>query len=382
MKNISLLLLLFPMLWALAACSSGKQLYDKGNYYQSVTQSVDRLRRSPDHKKSRQVLAESYPLAVGYYTDQINRLNSSADRFKYSKITNIYATLNSMYENIQRCPGALAVVQPRDFHPEYDRSRQLAAEEQYNAGMEALDQSIDLGDRRLARTAYQHFESAGQYVPGYRDIANRLDDARYYATLKVRVEQAPVPTLQYQLSVQFFQDQIEQYLFNFRDNDFVRFYASSDPALEHPDQILVIQLEDFVVGQTNNLQKTQEVSRDSVVMGQVKLESGKNADVYGTVKAAYTENRSEIISRGLMSMRIIDARSNTVVLHEKFPGQFSWFTQWGSFNGDERALSQEQVRITKQRPIPPPPPQELFIEFCKPIYGQWQTAVRNYYRNM
>jgi hypothetical protein len=381
MKITSLFSMLFA-LWLLSGCSSGKQSYEKGNYYQSVTQAVDRLRKNPDHKKSRMVLAESYPLAVRYYTDQIDRLRNSGDPFKNSRMTDIYATLNSLYEDIQRSPGAMAAVQPQSFHGEYERHRQQAAEEQYAAGATALDQSVNTGDRQLAKTAFQHFANADRYVPGFRDVATQLDDARYFATLKVRVEQVPVPTLQYQISVQFFQDQIEQFLFNYRENEFVRFFPANDQSLEHPDQILVIQLEDFVVGQTNNLQKIQEVSRDSVVLGQVKLESGQSTNVYGTVKASFTENRSEVISKGLMSMRIIDSRSNSVTLHEKFPGQFTWFTQWGNYNGDERALTDEQIRITKQRPIPPPPPQELFIEFCKPIYSQWQGAVRSYYRNM
>ena len=81
-------------------------------------------------------------------------------------------------------------------------------------------------------------------------------------------------------------------------------------------------------------------------------------------------------------MRIMDTKSNTVVLHDKFPGEFVWINQWGSFNGDERALTREQLQIANQQPMQPPPPQNLFIEFCKPIYTQVTSKIRGYYHNL
>ncbi len=378
MKQISYFLMACSAL-IYFGCSSGKKSYEQGDYIQSVMQSVDRLRKNPDHKKSREVLAQAYPLAVKYYNSQIDRYKMSNDRFKNGEIVDTYRVLNQMSQDIQRCPGALSVIpNPYDYYSEINQYAKQAAAERYTAGEEAMR----LNTRQDAKIAYGHFIKADEYSPGYLDVRDKIDEAKYYATLKVRVEQVPVPTLQYQLSVQFFQDQVEQFLFNYHDNEFVRFFSDKDESLKNPDQILVFQLDDFVVGQTNNLQKTTEVSKDSVVMGQVKLENGQSANVYGTVKAKFTENRSEIISKGLLSMRIIDSASNTIVFHEKFPGQFVWASVWGNFNGDERALTPEEIKISNQRPVPPPPPQDLFIEFCKPIYSQIQSKVFGYYRGM
>jgi hypothetical protein len=133
---------------------------------------------------------------------------------------------------------------------------------------------------------------------------------------------------------------------------------------------------------TNQFEKTEALEKDSIVVGQVEMRDGKKQNVYGTVKAKYTEHRREIISKGMVSMKIIDAYSNTVVLHEKFPGEFVWASVWASFNGDERALTKEQIRLTTQKPLPPPPPQDLFVEFCRPIYAQVQSAVRRFYNSI
>lgn len=50
------------------------------------------------------------------------------------------------------------------------------------------------------------------------------------------------------------------------------------------------------------------------------------------------------------------------------------------FNGDERELSPEQMRLTKLKEQVPPPPQDLFIEFTKPIYNQITTKIRDFYK--
>lgn len=386
----------------------------------------------------------AYPLAVEQFLGEVNRMKHSEDRFKNGRIYDSYKLLSNMYDEIRRCPGALEVIpNPQDYYSQLKYHAREAAAERYNAG----EQALALGSRPYAIEAYDHFIQANLYEPGFMDVNNKIEDALYHATLKVLVEQVPVPTMQAGLSAQFFQDQIEQFLFNYQDNPFIRFYSTKDQNLREPDQILVLQFDDFVVGQTNNLERIYETSKDSVVIaripkssvqtqssveqkvvichsppgnpenkqtievgisalqahldhgdkigpcegdagqitasrGSVSVPQEEYMNVYATVKATFRENTREVISRGLLSLRIVDARSNTVVLHDKFPGEFVWINQWGSFNGDERALTAKQLEIANHQPMQPPPPQVLFIEFCKPIYGQVTSRVRGYYHNL
>jgi hypothetical protein len=385
----------------------------------------------------------AYPLAVDQFLGEVNRMKSGQDRFKNGKIVDAYKMLNNMHDEIRRCPAALEVIpNPEDFYSQLKYHAQEAAAERYTAGEEALK----MGGRQYAIEAYDHFVQSDLYLPGYLDVKNKIEEALYYATLKVLVEQVPVPTMQAGLSAQFFQDQVEQFLFNYQENPFIRFYSTKDQNLKDPDQILVLQFDDFVVGQVNNNERIIETSKDSVVIAKIPKSSVSTPtpeekkvvichsppgnpnskqtievavsalqahidhgdkigpcdgdagslsasssvsvpkeeyiNVYGTVKATFRENTREVISRGLLSMRIMDAKSNTVVFHEKFPGEFIWINQWGNFNGDERALTPEQLRIAEQQPMQPPPPQNLFIEFCRPIYGQVTSKVMSYYHNL
>lgn len=367
---------LFVLTLVLAGCTSGKKAFQRGDYYQSTLQAIERLRKNPNHKKSRMVLEKSYPLAVQYYTDQISNLRQTNDQFRNGEIVDNYRVLNQLYEEIQRCPGALkAIPQPSKFYDEALTYSRLAAEERYQSGLAKLK----TGSREDAKDAYYDFVKANDYTPSYKDVKNKMAQAHEQATLKVLFDQIPVPTVQYQLSVGFFQDQVEQYLTNFSTNEFIRFIRADDKSNIQPDQIMVIGFDDFAVGNTNNYQNSKEIQKDSVVVGTVKMSDGRQQNVIGSVKATYTEYKREIISKGLVSMRIMNAANNQVLLSQKFPGEFDWVSLWASFNGDERALTDQQINRTKMKPMDPPPPQELFVQFCKPIYDQLTGTVRNYY---
>ena len=106
--------------------------------------------------------------------------------------------------------------------------------------------------------------------------------------------------------------------------------------------------------------------------------------LFQTVFDIYADpSRVTLYTSGLLSPSVhIISFPVDPTLYEKFPGEFVWVNKWGSFNGDERALTREQINIANQRPMQPPPPQNLFIEFCKPIYGQMRSKVESYYSNL
>jgi hypothetical protein len=141
------------------------------------------------------------------------------------------------------------------------------------------------------------------------------------------------------------------------------------------DHLLSLSFDDFVVGQTYVKERIQDVKRDSVKLG----ETAQKRPVYGTVKARVTTFEKTISSSGLLDFRIRDFNNGRIISQEKMPGTFVWRDVWGTFNGDERALTEEERRICRRREIMPPPPQDLFIEFTKPIYSQLTTKIRGFY---
>ncbi len=102
--------------------------------------------------------------------------------------------------------------------------------------------------------------------------------------------------------------------------------------------------------------------------------------VYGTVKATVHVFNKSLTSRGILDFKIIDAHNQRVLSQEKMPGEFVWYTEWGYFNGDERALDEYFLEVVKLKEAYPPPPQDLFVAFTQPIFGQVTSKIRDFYR--
>lgn len=373
-------LLVFTLIVILSACSSGKKAYERGDYYGAVMKAINRLRQNQDHSKSIEILKEAYPLAVEYFESQANNEIASNSNFKWKNAIQSYSQINQLYEQIRQCPGCLKVVRnPKNYYAELGPLKEKAADESYNAGINALMK----GTRNDAKQAYYNFADAQAFVPGYKDAVDYLDKAKYEATLKVIVEQIPLPS-RYNLSGGFFQDQVEEFLHtHYTDQTFIKFYTpieAQSEQLPQADQILRIQFDDFSIGNTALKEKEETVTKDSVKVGEVKLE-GKLVPVYNTVKAKLTVIRKEVLSNGLLSMVVVDAKTNGILSHKKFTGEYVWLNSWARFNGDERAMSDKQLDLCKQKEVQPPGAQQLFLEFTKPIYNQLIPALRGFYQN-
>ena len=363
----------------LLSCSSGKKALERGDYYNATLQAVNRLRNNPNSSKAIQAVKESYPMSLNYFKGKVDYSLSSNATFKYSEVVGYYEKMNRLSDEISRCPAALKLFpQLNYFTTELDQTRKLAADEQYNAGLK----NEKINTRISWKDAFLNYEQADRFVPGYKDVKRRLDEARYNATLKVIVEQIKVP-LKYQLTSDFFLNQIIENLMRTRPNIFVAYYSpesAKKEGIKNPDQVLRMNFDDFVIGQVYDKESIQDVSRDSVEVGVVTLKNGQKVKAYNTVKAKLTINHRELISKGVLDVMILDLAGNKVVSQRKFPGQFVWFVEWGSFNGDDRALNDKQLAICKRKPLPAPGPQDLFVEFTKPIFNQVTPFLKSFYQ--
>ena len=384
MRFLSYIFALFLASYLLSACATGKAALQKGNYEEAVLQAVNRLRNSPDNKNATATLQEAYPLALNWNRSNIERLKNSSERFKWEQIVRSYENLTRLHDEILRCPACLRLIpSPSSYLNEATEARNLAAAERYEAGDKLM--LNELRTRMTAREALDHFMVAESLLPMYKDTRKRMEEARFYATLKIVVEQIPVNSRAFILSDEFFRNKIYEYIStNPRMNEFVRFYTPSEAMaqnLQKPDHLVRLQFDDFVVGQTFMNSNTETVtSKDSVKVGETKIE-GKTVAVYNRVTAKITTYRKAVTSKGLLDLQIIDAYSGKVIHQDKMVGEFTWFSEWGNFNGDERALGKTQKELCNRREIAPPPPQDLFVEFCKPLYDQATQRIRNYYRN-
>lgn len=359
------------------ACSSGYNAYKKGDYYKASMDAIERLKTNPYHEKSQFTLTKAYPLAQKNAMRMIENAKLARGVDQYDIMVYEYERLNQLANNIYNCPKAIALIpQPAEYVAELNEAKEMAAQRAYELGMKAFD--LDNIDQ--ARIAYQYFVKANNYIYGYKDVLRKIEEARYEATLRV-VVQKPFTNNRFQYSADFFYNNLFAEISQNTKNRFIRFYTEEEAyqmAMNKPHQYIVLNFEDFSVGNSTETSNTIDVKRDSVIVGTVKVE-GKTYNTYNTVTAKFTTYRQEIKSGGILSLRIVDALSNGIIQQRNLTGQYVWATNWYTYRGDERALTNEQIKLCNQKRLIPPSHQDLFIEFTKPIFSQASSFIRSAY---
>lgn len=373
-KNLLFILSLTSIL-LLQACSSGQKLLEKGAYDRAVYTAADRLKSNATNKKAINTLREAYNLATNRHLQRIKELQQVTTSFKWEGIAEEYAALNSLATTIDNCPACMQVIpSTRKYITELDDAKYYAAEDRYNAGKKTLA----IGTREAARNAYEHFDQADKYFPDFKDVRKQLDNAYWAAVLKVVVEPVRVNSNMYKLTNEYFQNKISEFMLNYESRSFIKFYSAAEAQKSKitPHQILSLSFDDFVVGQTYVKEKVQEVKKENVKIGETRVKE----PIYGTVTAQLTTFEKSITSSGLLDLTIRDASTGRLLSQEKMPGTFVWLDSWGSYKGDSRALTKEELAFCNRKETIPPTPQALFLEFTKPIYNQVITKINTFYR--
>ena len=218
---IKVFLLSLSLCFVALGCSSGKKMLEQGNYYQAVMQSIGRLKNSPSNKKASETLADAYPFAVRNLLDRLDNNSTSNNKFRNTDGVYIYRDLNSMYESIHGTPAALKVIgNPQNYYDQLSQVTALAAEEQYQAGLEQLSYE----GRNNAKQAYFYFIEANKFVDNYRDVNEKIEIAYNLTILKVIADLKPVQSRLYDLSADIFYKEVNKTLRQIEQNEFIRFF--------------------------------------------------------------------------------------------------------------------------------------------------------------
>ncbi|MCL1867637.1 MAG: hypothetical protein FWF72_01630 [Paludibacter sp.] len=362
----------------LTNCSSPQSLYKNGNYYQAVIAAVKKLRSKPDNIPAQEVLTQAYPYAQDIALRVINNKNAeTTNPNRHYAIVEQYENLNALASEIYRSPAAMQIVTPREYIGELQAAKEAGAEEFYQLGINALRTR----DVLQARLALDYFKKTQDFVPNYKDVAQRNEQAVFYSTLRVIV-QRPLTNRSYQLSADFFFDNLITELRRRGSSRLVAFYSEEEAKLANiaePHQIVTLDFLDFTVGNAREMYSEVDCIRDSVHVADAYDREGNKIPAYATVKARLRTYRLELLSQGVLNALVSDAATKKPLTQQKFAGQYIWTSEWATFTGDDRALNSNQQRLVMRQREVPPPPQDLFVEFTKPIFTQTVNFLINYY---
>ncbi|MGQ7871082.1 hypothetical protein [Sunxiuqinia sp. sy24] len=374
---------LIVVLFLLGACSSGKKALEKGNYIEAIEKAVNRLSSDPNNKKAQAVVRNGYSMGMDYYQEEIDHILSGNDPFKWGKTLNIMNRVNHLSNLIRRVPAARKIVSsPKMYSSELSEATNRAAEERYQAGLISLARPA----REDAKDAYYHFAQADQLVPSYKDVLEKMYEAKDRATIHVILESIAFPLRKYELSAEFFYEQVINRMKQlYPSSSFVAFYTpieAEKQQLDYPDLVVRMEFYDFFVGQPQHFEKQENLDR--IVEREVEVKVGRDSTriekrqerLKGKIKII----SDEVVSQGLLNVKIEEFRTQKLILSEEVPGEFLWRNQYGIFVGDEGVLTKEQIQILNNKAVPPPAPQDLFVEFTRPIYARLTDRLNSYFR--
>lgn len=362
-------------------CSSGKAALTRGDYYEAVNSSLERLQQNPNNTKALETFQEAYPRFLTYLNNKVNNITPSSEIFKWETLHDLYMSGNKLYNKIQKTPAALDLVSnPVYYSSELEKAKIKSAEVRYQLGSDLLSKTSKK-DRQAALEAYKHFERAEFFYPQFRDVEAKKLEALERSILIINIAPLVPPVGSLELDVIFFYNQVVEYLKDEVESEFIKF----EPNHPDADHTLSLRFEEMVIGATNFSQKEVERIRDSVIVGTVEVQEEGNTvekEVFGKVKATVKRFEKSVFSEAVLEVLVIDNYSSTTLSQKRFPGSFMWVDYWGYFSGDERALTEEdKKRIMKDYELPNPKSQDFFIEATKPIFYDFSYFIRSFFRD-
>ena len=189
------------------SCSSPKKLLEKGNYYQAAIQSVEKLKKNPNNKNAQETLQNAYYFAVDDLLEKLEKDKLMQPQFANSSSVYAYEDLNRLYEKVQQSPIAKQIINnPEKFYTQLAKTKPLAAEEQYKAGIEQLS----IGKRQNAKQAYYYFQDADAFVKNFKDVSSKIEESYNLSMLIVLADLKPVQSRMYDLSAEQFYNEIKK----------------------------------------------------------------------------------------------------------------------------------------------------------------------------
>ena len=362
-------------------CKTASKQYDKGNYDEAVQLAVKKLQKKPN-EEMRALLQSAYQYAVNDHESKIHQLSNNTNELKWEWIHAEYSSLQRLYEAIQRSPEALSIVTPTDYSSYLHTYADKAADTRFQRGMMWMDKN----DKLSFRNAYHEFNAALQYRPGELTFIERRNEAYENAVINVVV--MPMEGNRYRFSSynnhelrDFENDLLRQLQYN-SGNQFVKFYSSWDASSRNiqPDQFVDFRFSTFDIGRTRDQRSTREVSKE-IVIKETVYRPDSVVKEYKKVFAKITTTKRAMLSQGNLQINVRDA-SGRWLWSDDIRGDHDWCTEFSTYTGDERALSESDKQLVNRRQDSPPNDNEITRCIINEINSNMSGKLRNYFSRL
>ncbi len=361
----------------LFGCKSASKSYQKGDYADAIELGVKKLQKDPYDGETKDIIQSSYNYAVTERENQIRILSNSKDDDRYAKIYKEYLHLQDLYQTIHAYPVPARLIKTKDYSEYVQTYREKAAD----AHIDRADMWAKEGTKTAYREAYTELNKALRYRPNDIGLKRRTDSVYLEALTKVLVVPMQNSGYQYTSSqqIQNFQNEILRTLANNMNSSFVKFYSEWEARNKDikPDQVLELNLSRIAIGQPYENKNSREVSKE-VVVKETVYKPDSVIKQYGTVRAKITTTQRTLVSEGDLVITIKDPKGS-LVWNDRFTGEHRWKTEFSTYTGDERALSDKDKSTLSNNEPSMPTQEQIMNELFKQIQNDLSGRLRNYY---
>jgi hypothetical protein len=324
-------------------------------------------------------LRDVYSKAYQRGTDRLNRYRYEPAPGKWEKLIPEMQALQRMYETISQSAYALRELRPVNFAADIRNAKDSAANDFYNYALQYENSS----ERSGLKEAYYAFNKSAGYVANYKDSRTKMRTVFDAATVNVLVNPIQYDAFgmsgwswnNYNNRSQWQQQQMIRDLGGPNAGNIpARFFSEWDLRRENTAPDLVV---DFV---WRNIRFDQPLDRTRTYNRSKQIEVGKdtaNRPVYQTVNATVFVTERQFNADADLQIVITDAASRRQQKWEQVPSNFRHSVEYAEYNGDRRALDQNDwTLINRNRNQQMPTNEDAFEEMMRRIYNDVVNRVR------
>jgi hypothetical protein len=361
--------LFFAMiLFVLTGCGISGSLSRYPAEDQQVYELLKQARKKSADASIRQQLESQYNTAVASHLQDIQQYNNGTAS-GWESIIKEYEQLNRLAEAVQE--NGIPV---KRYDAEYGRAKKDAAQYFYNDAVSLLNEN----NRQSAQEAYTLLQKVQRFSPGYKDVNRLIDQAYNKSILTVVINPVDYYSRSYS-SWGFNDDYIQQQLL--RDMKYqlsssnVRVLTNWEARTNkiYPDRVVDIKWDEMFIPTPMDQTYSRQVSRQ-IQVGQTE----DKKPVYNTVYATVYVTRRTVQSHGSISCRVVEPATNNILLYDNFPASYNWYEEYGTYQGDSRALSASDWALINNRSSFRNPSQGDFLNnVFRQAYPQLISRIRS-----
>lgn len=374
---------LYSLLFVFVLSSCGNSRYAKTQTPEdkALLAAIKKVEKNPSDTASQNSLMELYNDAATQHLNNIDVYKKLNAENKWPKILQEYDALERLNKTVNNSKIATKYIKPISFTAEIQMTRNEAAQDYYNLGMDYLQNN----DKQSARHAYTLFNRSAELVPNFKDVKRQLSLAKEKSTLNIVINPIRDESRYYsslgsnRFGNSFNNDYLQRNLVRdlggeYSANSFARYFTDRDASRNRVDVDWVVDLTwiDLEIPRPYSRQYNRNVSKEIKVGTDT---SGKA--VYETVTGTLYITQQYFTARGELESRVTDAHTGDNVNLNRYSSTVDWKQEYATYRGDARALSNQDKAILNNQPLREPRREDILDELFQKIYPQAKNNLYN-----